>query len=491
MLHRMKFKIKHKLFFTLLLTSIIVSASMFLFLQWNFDKGFVEYINNQELEQLDALGEVLTEEYAERGDWDFMVNNQQYWLALHNTIFRPRHIRENRFEKRPFVPPPRKRRMTERNRNLQERPNDPPMEPRGIRQRIALFDAEKNRIVGNIEASPDSRVRPISHEGEVVGFLGLAPLKEISDTGDLLFLEQQTETFAFVTLAMVIFSLIISFPIASHLLRPINTLTGGTLKLIAGFFKTRIPITTKDELGQLSEHFNTLALTLEENEKARQHWVADISHELRTPLAVLQGEIEAIQDGVRRPEPEVLEALHNEIKHLTRLVNDLYELSMTDIGALNYRKMPVDPMGILLSAIEVFEHRFTQKNLKLNTDISVLSPCILLADPDRLQQLFSNLLENSLRYTAGPGVLEITACLRKDKLVIEFSDTQPGVESHQLPRLFERLYRAEGSRNRRSGGAGLGMSICRNIVEAHQGKIKAASSPKGGLLISIVLPLNV
>ncbi|MBU3943094.1 MAG: HAMP domain-containing protein [Proteobacteria bacterium] len=333
-------------------------------------------------------------------------------------------------------------------------------------------------------------MRSITHEGETIGYLGLIPFTELSHSGDLLFVEQQTESFVLITILMVGLSLLLTFPVTSHLLRPINSLTDGTRKLIAGHFKTRIPVTTGDELGRLSDDFNILAMTLEKNEKNRQLWVADISHELRTPLAVLRGEVEALQDGIRQPGPETIAALHGEIIHLERIVNDLYELTMSDIGALNYKRVEVNPAGILIGTIELFEQRVSQKGLELITDLNIDDSCSLLADPDRLQQLFSNLLENSLRYTDAPGKIKVNLEVGKELVSINFQDSSPGVTPAQLPRLFDRLYRVEGSRNRDTGGAGLGLAICKNIVDAHQGTINADSSPLGGVWIKIQLPLR-
>ena len=284
-------------------------------------------------------------------------------------------------------------------------------------------------------------------------------------------------------------SLVISFPLTIHLLRPIKAMTEGTRKLIAGCFKTRIPVTTSDELGVLSKDFNSLATTLEKNEKNRKQWVADISHELRTPLAILRGEIEALQDGVRQPNTHTFNGLHGEVMHLERMVSDLYELSMSDIGALNYKRVIVDPQGVLTSTVEMFEQRMQEKNIEIVMHTGETQSCSVLADPDRLQQLFSNILENSLRYTDGPGMVQVSLKVGKDSIVISFGDSSPTVPEQQLSMLFDRFYRVEGSRNRGTGGAGLGLAICRNIVDGHEGTIEAASSPLGGVLIQIELPL--
>ena len=481
----MKFRIRHKLFATLLLTSVIVAASLFFFLQWNFDRGFLNYVKSQEMDQLDRLSVQLTGYYESNGNWQFITQNHHLWQRMHEETSPIRPIEESNGRagdvaspSHPPLPPPGIL---------------PPRASRDLGPRIVLFDADRKWIIGG---PPDEvhrtnlTMRPITVESKTIGYLGLIPLKELSHSGDLLFVEQQTESFVLITILTVGLSLLLTFPVTIHLLRPINWLTDGTRKLIAGHFKIRIPVTTEDELGRLSDDFNILAMTLEKNEKNRQLWVADISHELRTPLAVLRGEVEALQDGIRQPEPETIAALHGEVIHLERIVNDLYELTMSDIGALNYKMVEVNPAGILVSTIESFEQRMSQKGLELLTDLDRDEPCPLLADPDRLQQLFTNLLENSLRYTDAPGKIKVNVEVGKDLVFIHFQDSSPGVSSEQSAKLFDRLYRVEGSRNRDTGGAGLGLAICKNIVDAHQGTIEADSSPLGGIWIKIQLPLH-
>ncbi len=473
----LKIKIRYKLFFTILLTSSVVACGLFFFLQWNFDRGFLNYVNNQEMAELEKLEKQLLIYYSEEGSWEFMRDNHHLWIETHMSLFGPGHGR----------PRPGK------GRQPFGKHEPPPMAPHEFGQRIILFDADKQLVIGGGERpEPRSDIvqKPISYQSRTIGYLGLIPATKLSRTGDLLFVEQQTEAFAAIALAMVVLSILLSFPVTIHLLRPINHLTDGTRKLINSQFATRIPVTTGDELGRLCDHFNILAQTLEENEKARKRWIADISHELRTPLAVVRGEVEAMQDGVRELAPMVLEPLHGEILHLQRLVDDLYELSMSDIGALSYKKIPVNPVGILKGTIELFEQRFLENRIEIQTKLPTKEAVTLLGDPDRLQQLFENLFENSLRYTKKPGILKISAASNTKQLTLKFQDSAPGVEQDQLPLIFDRFFRTDPSRQRAGSGAGLGLAICVNIVEAHQGIISAHDSPFGGLGITMTLPLT-
>lgn len=488
----MRLQIRHKLFFTLLFTSGVIAAGLFFFLQWSFDRGFLNYVKSQEVEQLDQLASRLTSRYVETGSWNFLENNHALWIRLVTEVDPMlRRLHNNRPLPLPpesggAKPPPPGDRLDTRSP-----PRPPHEDSRIFGPRVLLLDHGKKWIIGGPPGNgADPALRPIVHKGAVIGYLGLLPLAELSYGGDLLFIEQQKETFALVTLTMVVFSLLLAYPLTSHLLRPIKALAAGTNSLIAGLFRTRIPVVSGDELGRLSEHFNILAMTLEKNTQARQQWVADISHELRTPLSVVRGDVEAMLDGVRKMDRKNLEGLHGEIMHLERLVGDLYELSMSDIGALTYRKMIVNPVGILQGAIENFEPRFATKDLTVKTTFPEDGAGVMLGDPDRLQQLFSNLLENSLRYSDGSGLLEIEVVMGREQMQVIFQDSGPGVPDEHLPRLFERLYRVDSSRSRSNGGVGLGLAICRNIVEAHQGRIAAQHAPYGGLAVVIELPLH-
>ncbi len=279
-----------------------------------------------------------------------------------------------------------------------------------------------------------------------------------------------------------------AIPLANHVVKPITKLKESTRILAEGEYKIRIERPSNDELGELSDDFNVLAKTLENNELARQRWIADISHELRTPIAILRGEVEAIIDGVREADNKSIESLYQEILQLNRLVDDLYELSLSDLGALNYRKREMDISEAIDSVVESFKDNFRDKGIRIESNSNDHKPLFFQGDPDRLHQLFSNLLKNSLRYTHTGGELEITIEPSEHQLTLNFQDSAPGVSLDALDKLFDRLYRAENSRNRSTGGAGLGMAIVKNIVEAHQGTISALNSPKGGLWVKIDFP---
>ena len=215
--------------------------------------------------------------------------------------------------------------------------------------------------------------------------------------------------------------------------------------------------------------------------------MADASHELRTPLALLRAELEALQDGIRPLDAAAVDSLHADTMRLGRLVDDLYDLSRADLDALSYRMSPVDPVEILEDDLLAMRGDFSRQRIETRLVDKPNPPVQVLADPDRLSQLFRNLLTNTLRYTDVGGRLELEAECVGAHLAIELRDSAPGVPEHDIPRLFERFHRVEVSRSRRHGGSGLGLAICRSIVEAHQGTLQARPARLGGLAVRVEL----
>ena len=365
-----------------------------------------------------------------------------------------------------------------------------------VTQEAYLADLDKNVVdfMPNFdETEKEPVVLPVKVpnllvNGAEVGAVIASPVERLTRNTDINFDKQQRQTSWLIVALATLLAALATFLLARGLLAPVKRLVDGTHKLAAGDFTTRVTPTSEDELGKLAQDFNQLASTLEKNQQMRRDFMADISHELRTPLAVLRGELEAIQDGVRKFTPETVASLQAEVGTLTKLVDDLHQLSMSDEGALAYQKAPVDLIPLLEVAGGAFRERFASRGLKLQ--FSLPDSITVFGDRDRLMQLFNNLLENSLRYTDSGGSLQISAGQRDKTVRLTFADSAPGVSDDQLQKLFERFYRTEGSRNRASGGSGLGLAICLNIVEAHNGRIIAAHSPFGGVSITVELPLE-
>jgi two-component system sensor histidine kinase BaeS len=469
----MKARIRHKLFLTLLSTAVAVTLCMFLVMRWSFDRGFLGFVSRLETARLGALAQRLETEYARNGgSWRFVQENPAAWDRL-----LAEYDPERRFP------------------SVERHDGDPPGPPRPridtpFPGRIALFDAGGARIAGGASEAGGMTLRPLRSGTETVGRLGILPPRLSSGTSEGRFALEQRQAFALIAVTIIVLAGFLSIPLSRQMARRIGTLADGTHRLASGDYKARVPEGASDELGRLARDFNALAKALEDNEAARRRWVADISHELRTPLSVLRGEIEALQDGVRPVTPQAIAMLHGEAMRLGRLVDDLYELSLSDIGALTYRKAEADLAGLLTDSVEAFRSDFAERGLALETDIHAAGRCVAFVDPDRVGQLFANLLSNALRYTDRGGAVRIALTRKGREAVVRIEDSAPGVPEGEIPRLFERLYRGESSRSRETGGAGLGLSICRNVVEAHGGRIDAAPSPMGGLRVTVVLPLE-
>jgi two-component system sensor histidine kinase BaeS len=327
---------------------------------------------------------------------------------------------------------------------------------------------------------------PIYYEDSQIGSLALLVSERLYEAIDLAFARSNNQTLRFSAIAGLLFAAIISLILTMNITGPIRKLGRGTRGLISGEFKTRVSIQNRDELGKLSRDFNILAKTLDKNSESQKQWLADISHELRTPIAILKSELEAIDDGIREFDKETLQSLTHEVKRINNLVNDLYELTLADLGAMKYQMREMDISSCLKAVIETYRDRFKSSEIDLSKSISEAS--IFLGDSYRLEQLFTNLIENTLRYTDSPGKLIIDLTEDNENIQITFSDSAPGVATDVIEKIFDRFFREELSRSREKGGAGLGLAICHEIVEAHSGEIKAEPSDLGGLSIQILLP---
>jgi two-component system sensor histidine kinase BaeS len=324
--------------------------------------------------------------------------------------------------------------------------------------------------------------------GETIGSLALLPGPTLADAAQHRFRQRQGGRLWIIALGIIVLAAVLAFPAAAALTRPVQALQQTARRLASGDYEARTPATTRDELGRLAQDLNALAETLGRNEQARRRWVADIAHELRTPLALLQAEIEAMQDGIRHADPPTLSALLDDLLRLRRLVDDLNELTLTEPGTLAYQRQRVDLDALLEDVVDGFRSRCAEEDLQLSLQIEGVGPWQLDGDPGRLAQLLRNLLENSCRYTDPRQAIQVKLARAGTILMISVDDGPPSVDDHALPHLFDRLYRADASRNRGTGGAGLGLAIVRNIVEAHGGSIRAERSQLGGLGVRIDLP---
>ncbi len=285
------------------------------------------------------------------------------------------------------------------------------------------------------------------------------------------------------SLIALIFGIIIS----RHLSNPIAMLTLAAKRLAGRELGYRAAVTTSDEIGELASSFNNMAESLERNERLRRNLLADTAHELRTPLAILRGNLESMQEGVITASPETIISMHDEVLRITRLVNELQEISLAEAGELrlNRREVQVEELVEKVALLSSSDAR--QKNINFSVDMPAGIPTVDV-DPDRMVQVLLNILGNALRYTKPGGMITLAAGPANGSVVFSIKDTGTGIEADELANVFERFYRSDQSRSRSGGGAGLGLAIAKSLVEAHGGRIWAESKIGEGSSFSFTIP---
>ncbi|HEX4480244.1 MAG TPA: ATP-binding protein [Rudaea sp.] len=464
--------------------AVLSGAALIAFAVWqehSFRRGFIGYLDEVTKQRLAPSMARLAAAYAQHGDWNFLRADPTQFVDLIEPI--PHGFHGRGFDRPPPPPPDDERPPPEEGNGPP--PGHPPRGP-DLMSRLVLLDNSGAYVAGSTTVSNAAAELPVTLDGTTIGKLRLGTIPQIGSATDVAFAHAQTRSAALAGAAILIGALLFSFVLARWLLAPVRALASGTRALATGDFSQRIDSQRTDELGALSRDFNHLAVTLEQSREARRKWGADIAHELRTPLSILRGEIQAMQDGVRATTPQALDSLQTECARLGGLIEDLYHLSLADAGALDYRFEVLDLDEIVADAIDAHKDACAAKGLELTSDVQ--PHAIVDGDARRLSQLLDNLLTNSQRYTDAPGRIRvaITSDAKFARLIVD--DTAPGVPPSALPQLFDRLFRVESSRSRAVGGAGLGLSIAKAIVEAHHGRVVAEASSLGGLRIVVELP---
>ena len=287
------------------------------------------------------------------------------------------------------------------------------------------------------------------------------------------------------TAVIGIIGLVLTFALSRQILQPVSALTAAARQMESGDLAVRVARhpSRSDEIANLADAFNAMAARLSETERLRRQLVSDVAHELRSPVTNLRVTLEAMQDGLMPLDRARLDALHDETVFLQRLLTDLQDLTLADAGQLPLRTEPVDLSDTLRRSAAALDHRGARIQLHV--------PPALIArgDPDRLEQVFRNLLSNARRHTPDDGRIDIRAVVEQGWIRIDVADTGEGIDAAHLPHVFDRFYRADASRARATGGAGLGLAIVRQLVAAHGGTVSAHSpGAGGGTTITVRLP---
>jgi two-component system, OmpR family, sensor histidine kinase BaeS len=464
-----------KLFLAIAGANTVLVLAAYLIYGWSFDRGLIDYLNRADDVRLAPVIERLAAAYQAQGNWLWIKNDrEQLHRILHDELGLPAS-RGGESPGRPEAPPGRAE-------GSPGRGGRPPW----IEGELLLVDQNRELVVGSAQSIGRAWLTPIAVQGEVVGYLGRTPRRELVESLEQAASARQGSQFAVIAFALLLAVLVNAALISRWLGRRLAAIGASATAVAQGNYSVRLPERGHDELSLLARDFNHMAASLEAAQAARQRWIADIAHELRTPLASLRAEIEALQDGVRRPTPDRLDSLAQEVGRLTRLVEDLRLLSLSDFGALDYRTELLDFGEFVADYLDDVSAKLPA-GWQLQRDLA--AGLRMRADADRLGQVLANLFQNTLRYTDSPGTLRVGLRNEAGEACLTWEDSAPGVPAEALARLTDRLYRLDESRAREGGGSGLGLAIARALVEGHGGDMRASASSLGGLRWDIHLPL--
>lgn len=328
-------------------------------------------------------------------------------------------------------------------------------------------------------------------DGLRIGTLvNVRPADVVLDAQGQAFLYQVQTSLTWAVLLAAILSLVLGILVSRLLTAPLVRLTQAAQAIAGGDLSQRVRVQSSDEIGDLGKAFNEMTASLAESEVLRKNLVADVSHELRTPLTVIQGNLQAILDGVYPLEMAQMAGLYDETRLLTRLVDDLHDLALADAGQLRVERRPVNMVDLARTCLHQFGPAAEAVNVKLELAANAAT-LVVIGDADRLAQVLRNLLSNALRYTPAGGLITVRVESWLGQVRLQVIDSGAGIAASDLPNVFDRFYRGDKSRSRRGGGAGLGLAIARQLITVHGGTIEAASASGQGTTFTLSLPAAV
>lgn len=289
-------------------------------------------------------------------------------------------------------------------------------------------------------------------------------------------------------LSAVILAVLLSFVMMRRVLAPLTRMTAISREIAAGNFAVRAEAVTVDEVGQLARAFNRMSESLEEIENLRRTLMIDVAHELRTPLTNIRGYLEALDDGVLPPKSETFSLLQSETLRLVQLVEDVLQLAKADAGRGNLKLETVDLSEMVKKALATFSHMFSQNSITVRVHLPEESVRAMV-DRDRIARVLRNLTDNASQYTPKNGEVEVRIETGSIKVRIDYINSIDELTSQDLPYIFERFYRGEKSRSRQHGGAGIGLAIVKELVEAHGGRV-GAELVEERIRIRVELPID-
>ena len=342
--------------------------------------------------------------------------------------------------------------------------------------------AMHRQMMGSGSLGAEQRL-PIQVGGEVVG----TAIVRLPEAGvlpqDVSFRSSVNRLLLFGGILAGVVALVLGIVLARRATAPASELTRTARALAAGDRSERVEFEGPDEFGEMARAFNSMADTIEEEDRLRRAFAADVAHELRTPLAILRTQMEGIQDGVVEPSSPALASLLEETLRLSRLVADLELLASADAAGFSLVRQPVELRPLLEGAAQEFAGPYEAEDVALRTDLSDVQ---VKADPTRIRQVVTNLLSNALKFTPSGGQVALTARTDDGRALIRVSDTGPGIPADEVAHVFDRFFRG---REVRAGGSGIGLTVARELVRAHDGDIQVTSDPGRGTTFTVFLPM--
>jgi Signal transduction histidine kinase len=322
--------------------------------------------------------------------------------------------------------------------------------------------------------------------GGVAGSIFILPA-HVSSGPELKPMRSLDRSFFWTFLGATLFGILMAVAIARAVSGPVERLTAAARRMESGDLAVRVAPAGGAELEELARGFNAMAAALDRNEELRRRMVSDVAHELRAPLTNIRCELESMQDGLTAPTPERIASLHDETMHLAHLVDDLQDLALAEAGRLDIDPHPIAVAALARRAAAGMETRARERGVTLQCEGS--DDVVVLADAHRAAQILTNLLSNAVAHMEAPGEVRIAWERRDNEAIVRVIDSGAGIPTDELPRIFERFYRVDVSRSRTTGGAGLGLSIVRQLVAAHGGRVWAESVIGIGSTFSFTLPI--
>lgn len=365
-----------------------------------------------------------------------------------------------------------------------------------LSDRVIVLDTSGRVVIDTGQASVGEQhplehleggVSIVSQEAVVGTVLVGSMIEPILNPADEDFLRSVNLSIFTTALTVGVLALIFGSLLFRQMIAPLRALSQSAEAIANGDLRRRVDVHSADEIGRAARSFNQMANSLVEADAQRRNLMADIAHELRTPLTIIQGNLEALLDGVYDLTPDNIALVHRHTLVLSRLVTDLQDLAMAEAGQLRLERKPTSLTHLIAQATESLAAQAVEQGVTLKDEIIGILPSVE-ADAQRLTQVLLNLLSNALRHTPQGGTIIICAEVRDGQIAVSVRDTGIGIAPEDLPHIFERFYRADRSRARATGGSGLGLTIAKQIVEAHGGRIEVTSVVNQGTVVTFILP---